>query len=141
VLAALLLAFPPAAGAKFTCEERGRPPEGFVLRGLPAKPVAGRAYSLSVVLRTPDAANPAPYLGAERCGRRPPAGAGGWFTPAHGHAYVLSLRFPSSGRWALSFMDLDGTFYDAGVHRVAARSTEPWFAVAVKHLLVAVQRP
>jgi hypothetical protein len=126
LLAGLLLALPAATGAKFPCEGGGKHPRGFTLRGLPDNPVPGRSYELSVMLEERQGVNRSPYLGAEYCGDKPSrgvlAGAGGWFEHAEGGAYVLSLRFPEPGRWAVSFMDLDGTFYDLGVRRVAARS-------------------
>jgi hypothetical protein len=157
LLAIALLAFPAGASAKFTCEDRGARPRGLDLRGLPATPVAGRAYALSVTLRTPDAANASPYLGAEPCDGRPEGmpGAGGWFLPVPSEIdlYVLSLRFPHPGSWALSFMDLDGTFYDLGLRRVGAVGARAPVAVgaglglaaAVERLLsafrAAAQRP
>ena len=64
-----------------------------------------------------------------------------------------SLRFPHSGSWALSFMDLDGTFYDLGLRRVGAVGARAPVAVgaglglaaAVERLLsafrAAAQRP
>lgn len=146
MLGATVLAFPAAASAKFTCEERGKRPHGFVLRGLPAAPVAGTAYPLTVtLLRQRHGVNPTPYLGAERCGGGGVGGAGGWFRHAHGDRYVLSLRFSDPGRWALSFMDRGGAFYDLGVRRVQAARTRHWFTVPVERLLgalrAAAQRP
>jgi hypothetical protein len=147
MLAGALLAFPAAAGAKFTCEERGQRPQGFVLRGLPAAPVAERAYPLTVtLLRRRNGVNPTPYLGAERCGAGGLGGAGGWFRRAAGDRYVLSLSFSGPGRWALSFMDRGGTFYDLGVRRVEAPGRAHWFATPVERVLgpcraAADQRP
>jgi hypothetical protein len=146
VLAATLLGFPAAARAKFTCEERGKQPQGFVLRGLPAAPVAERAYPLTVtLLRQRHGVNPTPYLGAERCGGRGVGGAGGWFRRVRGDRYALSLRFSESGSWALSFMDRGGAFYDVGLQRVQARHAEHWFADPVERVLRAfragAQRP
>jgi hypothetical protein len=123
-IAVALLVLPAGAAAKFTCEARGAPPDGTVLHGLPAKPIAGQTYALSVTLPA-DGVNSAPYLGAEYCGdprgRGRPAGAGGWFRRVRGtqrDVYTLSLRIPKPGRWALSFMDLDGTFHDLGLRSV-----------------------
>jgi hypothetical protein len=147
MLAGALMAFPAAAGAKFTCADRGSPPRGFVLRGLPAAPVAERVYPLTVtLLRRRHGVNPTPYLGAERCRAGGVGGAGGWFRPAKGNRYELSLRFSDPGRWALSFMDRGGTFYDVGLRRVRARRTGHWFAGPVERLLgvfpaAARQRP
>jgi hypothetical protein len=144
LLVAALLAFPITAEAKFTCRDRGDRPQGFVLRGLPAVPVAVRAYPLTAtLLRHRRGVNPTPHLGAQRCGRGSPASAGGGFRHVHGDSYVLSLRFPEPGRWALSFMNRDGTFYDVGVRRVAAAGPGLWLAAPVKRLLETVlgQRP
>jgi hypothetical protein len=34
--------------------------------------------------------------------------------------FFADLRFSRPGRWALSFMDLDGAFHDFGIRRVVA---------------------
>jgi hypothetical protein len=121
VLAALLL--PAAAEAKVTCEQPTRPKPGAPLRGLPDHPIAGRVYQLTA--RLPDrGVNPVPHLGAEYCGRDVPreskAGAGGWFrrVPGSGGGYLLRLRFPSAGPWAVSFMDRHGRFHELGIRSV-----------------------
>jgi len=124
--AALLL--PAAAGAKFTCQERGARPQGIALRGLPATPIARRTYTLTVVLPTAHATNPSPYLGTAYCGdaiKPEQAGAtGGSFRRVGGHqggdisVFSLDVRFPHPGPWALSLMDLDGSFYDFGLRPV-----------------------
>jgi hypothetical protein len=120
VLAALVL--PAAAQAKVTCEQPTRP-ETAPLRGLPDHPIAGRVYQLTA--RLPDrGVNPVPHLGAEYCGpgvpREATAGAGGWFTrvPGSGGGYLLRLRFPSAGPWAVSFMDRHGRFHELGFRSV-----------------------
>jgi LPXTG-motif cell wall-anchored protein len=116
---------PGDALAKFTCEERGRRPERIAARGLPASPIAGRSYRLVVTLPRSSSANPRPYLGAQFCGeaseRATAPGIDGWFRRVGGdgsRVFALDVRFPQPGRWALSFMDLDGSFYDFGLRRV-----------------------
>jgi hypothetical protein len=126
-VSALLLA--DDALAKFTCDERGQPPDTIALRGLPASPIAGRSYPLLVTLPTGYGANPAPYLGGQYCGtageRATVPGLNGSVRRVGGNGsrvFALELRFPRPGPWALSFMDLDGTFYDFGLRRVKARA-------------------
>jgi hypothetical protein len=118
------------AAAKFSCDDRGRQPEGIAVRGLPANPVAERDYTLAVTLRTGYGANPSPYLGAQHCGDaiepEDAPGFGGQLkrVGANGsRVFTLDLRFPEPGPWALSFMDLDGTFYDFGLRQVSSRRT------------------
>jgi hypothetical protein len=125
--ALLALVLPSGARAKFTCEERGRPPDGIALHGLPASPIAGRSYQLVVTLARSDGVNPRPYLGAQHCGnaseRETAPGVNGRFWPVGGQGsrmFALDLRFPRPGAWALSFMDLDGSFYDFGLRPVRA---------------------
>jgi hypothetical protein len=148
LLAAALLAFPITAEAKFTCEDRGNRPKGFVLRGLPAAPDAERSYPLTAsLLQQRHGTNPTPYIGAEPCDGRTEGmpGAGGWFRRAGADRYVVSLRFPDPGRWALSFMDRGGNFYDLGVRRVAAAGPGLWLSAPLRRLLrdvrAAGQRP
>ena len=128
VLAAAVL--PSSAMAKFTCDARGRPPEGIALRGLPASPLAGRSYRIVVTLPRSTGVNARPYLGAQHCGRgsggEPAPGIDGWFRPvgAQGsRVFTLDVRFPRPGPWALSFMDLDGSFYDFGLRQVWSLAT------------------
>lgn len=134
--AAAALLLPDAAGAKFTCQDRGARPQGIALRGLPATPIARRTYTLTVVLPTVHAANPSPYLGTAYCGEaikpeqavatgaQQAVATGGWFRRVAGHqggnasAFSLDIRFPHPGPWALSLMDLDGSFYDFGLRSV-----------------------
>ena len=68
--------------------------------------------------------NPTPYLGTQYCGEHPGrvvAEADGWFHEAARKpgTFFADLRFSRPGRWALSFMDLDGAFHDFGIRRVA----------------------
>jgi hypothetical protein len=120
------------AEAKIGCESRGISRDGIALRGLPPRPVVGCTYSLTVAL--PDSGvNAVPYLGAESCGEligEAVAGASAWFRKASSQpsTFVMHLRFSHPGPWAVSFMDLDGTFHDLGLHRVTpapARDTDP----------------
>jgi hypothetical protein len=143
---ALLL--PPDAGAKFTCQERGAPLEGIVLRGLPARPIAARTYTLTVTSRTVPAVNPSPYLGAAYCGGATEAAhagsAGGSFRRLRGprrDVFSLELRFPRPGLWALSFMDLDGSFHDLGLRRVRALPNGGQRAATDARSGGAIQRP
>jgi hypothetical protein len=118
-------ALPSDARAKFTCEERGQEPNGIELRGLPSSPIAGRSYTLTVTLADAQGPNPSPYLGGQYCGEaidpeRAP-GIDGRFRRAGGDAsgvFKLNLRFSRPGPWALSFMGLDGSFYDFGLREV-----------------------
>jgi hypothetical protein len=91
---------------------------------LPTQPVVGRTYRLAVALPN-SGPNPTPYLAAQYCGEHAEgvvAGADGSFREAARlpGTFVKELRFSRPGRWALSFMDLDGTFHDFEVRRVAA---------------------
>jgi hypothetical protein len=114
------------AEAKFTCQERGTSPDGIALAGLPARPVVGHTYRITVALPG-HGPNPTPYLGAQYCGEggeRAAAGEDGWFRrAAQPGTFFTHLRFSRPGHWALSFMDLDGTFHDFGIRRAAARGT------------------
>jgi hypothetical protein len=134
--AVAVLLLPADVGAKFTCEERGARPGGIALRGLPASPTARRNYSLLVTLPRSHGANPRPHLGAQYCGKasepETARGIDGWFRQVGGdgsRVFALDLRFPQPGPWALSFMDLDGSFYDFGLRHVrssaAATSAVP----------------
>ena len=132
LLASALVAgvLPSSAGAKFTCEQRGLQPMGVALRGLPASPIAGRSYRIVVTLPTSTGVNPRPYLGAQHCeragGREPAPSIDGRFRPVGGQGsrvFALDLRFPLPGPWALSFMDLDGSFYDFGLRQVRSSTT------------------
>ena len=89
--AAVAVLFTEAAEAKFSCQERGSASEAIVLAGLPARPVAGRTYRLTVTLPDPGP-NPTAYLGAQYCGDR-------------GKRVVAGVN---------------GTFHDFGLRRVAA---------------------
>jgi hypothetical protein len=141
-IAVAVLAFPAGTSAKFTCEQRGARPDGIVIRGLPAEPIAGRTYELTVTLPTAGAVNASPYLGAQYCGDRRPrgrlAGAGGRFQRVESGEpglFALRLRIPEPGRWALSFMDLGGTFHDFGLRAVRhATGAEPRDRVSGKRL-------
>ena len=132
LLASALVAgvLPSSAGAKFTCEQRGLQPVGAALRGLPASPIAGRSYRIVVTLPTSTGVNPRPYLGAQHCeragGREPAPAIDGRFRRVGGQGsrvFALNLRFPRPGPWALSFMDLDGSFYDLGLRQVRWSAT------------------
>jgi hypothetical protein len=118
LLAALLL--PPAAHAKVSCASPAHAEPGVPLRGLPQQPIADRTYRLVATLPE-GGVNPAPHLGAEHCGEDVPrdsiAGAGGWFrrVPGAGEGFLLELRFPSAGPWAVVFMDRDGGHHELGM--------------------------
>jgi hypothetical protein len=145
LLAIAALTWPVAADAKITCEGGGKRPQGFVLHGLPAAPVAKRSYPLTVsLLRQGHGVNPSPYLGAEPCDGRAEGmpGAGDWFRPAGDGRYVLSLSFPRAGPWRVAFMDLNGTFYDLGMRRVRPAGSGLWFGALVQRLVsILAQRP
>lgn len=153
---AIALLLPAVAGAKFTCQDRGAPLQGIVLRGLPAQPVARHTYTLTVTRPPLHNANPTPYLGTTYCGNPTRHKTGeptaGWFQHIRGNprgVYSLDVRFPHPGPWAVSYMDLDGTFHDAGLHQVEpaphrttpAAATRPsaatWLGAGVAALAVA----
>jgi hypothetical protein len=122
---------PGSADAKFTCEDRGLEPEGIVLRGLPASPIAGRSYTLTVTLLDGYGPNSGPNLGAQYCGEsvepKNAPGIDAWFRRVGGAGspvFSADVRFPRPGPWALSVMDLDGYFYDFGLRDVRATSRE-----------------
>jgi hypothetical protein len=115
VLAALML--PAAAEAKITCAEPLRPePDPPFLSGVPDDPVAGKTYRITIRLRADVGVNAVPYLGAEYCGDGVPrdsmSGAGGWFRQRGADVYIVDLRFPSPGPWAVSYMDKHGWFHE-----------------------------
>jgi hypothetical protein len=115
-IAVALLALPAAAEAKITCAEPRTPAPNLPLRGLPDHPVADRTYRITATLRADVGVNAVPYLGAEYCGddvpRESRAGAGGWFRDEGAGVYVVELRFPTPGPWAVSFMDKHGHFHE-----------------------------
>jgi hypothetical protein len=115
-IAMVLLALPAAAEAKITCAEPRTPSLDLPLHGVPDDPVADRTYRITATLRADVGVNPVPYLGAEYCGddvpREAMAGAGGWFRRQGAGVYVVELRFPSPGPWAVSFMDKHGHFHE-----------------------------
>lgn len=138
---AVVVAAPAPAGAKFTCQQRGARPDGIELRGLPAQPIARRTYNLTVTRPTVEGGNATPYLGIGYCGKpilqQAPEPTGGWFRPARGKsrgAFTVELRFAHPGRWAVSFMDLDGTFHDFGLLRIKPRTTPTKAAEATSFL-------
>src|SRR5918996_2701314 len=132
LLASALVAgvLPSSAGAKFTCEQRGVQGMGVAVRGLPASRIAGRSYRIVVPLPTSTGVTPRPYLGAQHCeragGREPAPAIDGRFRRVGGQGsrvFALNLRFPRPGPWALSLMDLDGSFYDLGLRQVRWSAT------------------
>jgi hypothetical protein len=122
---------PPSQRRGPTLEVSGQREEGLVEMAKPR--VAGRGNSLRG------------FLGALYGGRhRGPGAAGtdGWFREAAGEpgTFFADVRFSRPGRWALSFMDLEGMFHDFGIRSVVAstaqvrpvreRGTEPLAAVS-----------
>jgi hypothetical protein len=130
-LFAVLIA-PATASAKATCDERGTGPVAGGLSGLPAEPVAGEAYTVTVSTgeKEPNRARPTimllecsgdgPEPGAFRDLQATPAGETGEFT--------AEVRFPSAGRWGMSAFGLRPMYGDLGMHRVvAASAADPGF--------------
>jgi ribonucleoside-diphosphate reductase alpha chain len=123
---AALLA-PAQAGAKVTCESRGVRTPSLELSGLPGSPVVGRTYTVRLVTRA-HAVNPRPALAIIHCGTGNPTAetspANGWFRrvlgPTRG-VFAVRVRFPQAGSWAISLMDLDGSFHDLGRRHVRLR--------------------
>jgi hypothetical protein len=120
-LAAAILV-PADAAAKVSCESRGFRTPSAELRGLPRSPVVARTYTVRLSTRA-DALNPNPALMTMYCGAGTPLAqttpANGWFGPAEGPgAFAIRVRFPEAGPWAVSVMDLDGSFYDLGRREV-----------------------
>ncbi len=123
-----VLAFPGDAGAKVTCQQRGAEGGGVEVSGLPAAPVAAHRYELTVTVDTEDAIREVPQLVVLSC---PDAGAGDydWLraTPTDdSRTFTIDVRFPETGRYAMSVFDLSGQFRDAGFHhvRTAAAAAE-----------------
>jgi hypothetical protein len=127
-LAAFLIV-PAGARAKVTCDARGARTPSVDLRGLPRSPVVARTYTVRLVTRTTPAVNPGPALATIYCGAGTPVArtrpANGRFRragdPAQG-VFDIRLRFPRAGPWAVSLMDLDGTFHDLGRRTVRPHS-------------------
>jgi hypothetical protein len=131
-LAAAGLLVPADAGAKVSCESRGVRTPSIDLRGLPRSPVVGRTYTVRLVTHA-RAWNPRPALATVYCGAgnaiavtKP---ANGWFRRARG-VFDVMARFPQAGSWAISVMDLDGSFHDLGRRHVRPRG---WTRGRVPH--------
>jgi hypothetical protein len=125
------LLMPAGAAAKVTCDTGGPRAPSIDLRGLPRSPVVGRTYSLRLVTHA-RALNDRPVLMTMHCGAGNPVAntspANGSFRrlgdPAGG-VFTLSVRFPRAGPWAVSVMDLDGSFFDLGRRKVRAEAAAP----------------
>lgn len=119
-----LLPLAADAGAKVTCEQRGEHREDIELGGLPARPVAGASYELTITTKDVDASSKAPRLMVMNCDAMGPNehGLAPWTradATSDAGIFQLDVRFPEPGTYAMSVIE-NGLFHDAGLHRVVA---------------------
>jgi hypothetical protein len=123
-LAAAGLFVPAGAAAKVTCESRGVRTPSIDLSDVPLSPVVGRTYAVRLVTDA-SALNPRPALATVYCGAghhlAATTPADGWFRRVARGVYDVRVRFPRAGSWAISVMDLDGSFHDLGRRIVRRR--------------------